>query len=77
VGYNSFDYCLVIIKMKKKIKDTKKQKQPYTCPVCGGRGSVLGGFYGFGYASVSSALSETCRSCKGTGIVWGGNKNEK
>jgi len=55
--------------MKKKIKDTKKQKQPYTCPVCGGRGSVLGGFYGLG-STTNITSPEECKTCKGTGVIW-------
>lgn len=46
--------------------------KPYKCPVCDGHGIVPGGFYystdGF---SVSTAVTEPCRACGGTGIVWG------
>lgn len=43
---------------------------PHCCPVCGGRGQVQIGFY------MSSAVGyetghESCRSCSGTGILWG------
>ena len=55
--------------MKKK-KDTEKQKQPYCCPVCNGRGAVLGGFYGGSASTVGLSFEETCRSCKGTGVIW-------
>jgi len=46
---------------------------PYTCPVCFGRGIVDNGFYNcIGQYGISTSTSpETCRSCGGTGIVWG------
>lgn len=46
------------------------RKVPFKCPVCYGSGTKLGSFY----ASVSdTAVSDhvSCRSCAGTGIVWG------
>ena len=49
--------------------------RPYRCPVCDGRGTVPAGFYdgdnGCGTATTSSITPETCRTCHGTGIVWG------
>lgn len=47
-------------------------KKPFTCPVCVGRGFVSGGFYSStGNTWVSSTTApDTCRSCKGTGVVW-------
>ncbi len=49
-----------------------EQQTAHCCPVCGGNGLVSGGFYnqvsGFG---MSTTISEQCRSCQGTGIVWG------
>jgi len=69
---------------KKKIQDSKSfpdamtsqifhQKIPYCCPVCGGNGLVPHGFYNQtgGQWITSSFSPETCRSCNGTGIVWG------
>lgn len=46
--------------------------KPYLCPVCKGTGNVQGGFYQStsGHSVWYNAL-ETCRSCGGTGIVWG------
>jgi len=46
---------------------------PYVCPVCGGNGLVNQGFYNqtSGQWSTSTTLPETCRTCGGTGIVWG------
>ena len=45
---------------------------PYTCPICGGKGKVQNGFYSvMGYGSTTNASPENCRSCNGTGIVWG------
>jgi len=43
-------------------------KKPYTCPVCNGKGEVGCGFYTG--ASIGTA-NEKCRSCNGTGILWG------
>lgn len=47
---------------------------PHRCPVCRGIGLVAQGFYiAIGqptFGSTSTAL-ETCRSCWGTGILWG------
>jgi hypothetical protein len=47
--------------------------KPYRCPICGGTGKVQAGFYDqFGGAwSTTSISPEPCRSCNGTGIVWG------
>lgn len=42
---------------------------PYTCPVCGGRGSVQFGFYDLGTASTSTA-ADRCRTCFGAGVIW-------
>lgn len=46
--------------------------KPYLCPVCKGTGNVQGGFYQStpGHSVWCNTL-ETCRSCGGTGIVWG------
>ena len=46
---------------------------PYCCPVCGGKGVVPTGFYE-GWSGGSSSdffMPETCRSCNGTGVIWG------
>jgi len=49
--------------------------KPYTCPVCGGRGIVPAGFYtSVGYYSTTGNTTEHCRSCSGTGIIWGNSK---
>lgn len=62
----STDYYMVI--------DDNKDKKPYVCPVCQGRGIVHNGFYNstgsITYGSTSTA-PEICRTCDGTGIVWG------
>ena len=46
---------------------------PFVCPVCGGNGLVANGFYNQvgGEWSSTSLTPEQCRSCQGTGIVWG------
>ena len=48
------------------------RKIPYQCPVCGGNGIVDAGFYGqtSGYWTSVGGF-ETCRSCNGTGIIYG------
>lgn len=48
-------------------------KKPYICPVCLGNGLVPNGFYNqtSGCWSTTSTTPEICRTCKGTGIVWG------
>ena len=47
--------------------------QPFTCPVCLGRGKVPNGFYGavgVEMWSVSDLTPEPCKSCGETGVVW-------
>lgn len=44
---------------------------PHKCPVCVGRGEVPVGFYGDPLASTSLSDDTTCRSCKGSGVLWG------
>ncbi len=41
---------------------------PHRCPVCAGRGSVPCGFY---TPWGNSTAEDPCRSCGGTGILWG------
>ena len=47
--------------------------RPYKCPVCFGTGAVASGFYSSttGVWTSTSTSTEVCRSCFGTGIVWG------
>ncbi|MFP4019102.1 MAG: hypothetical protein ACLFUH_07620 [Bacteroidales bacterium] len=50
-----------------------KPSAPHACPVCGGNGLVLPGFYSQNpgdWMSVTNA-HEKCRSCNGTGVLWG------
>ena len=55
------------------IEFTPISNLPYCCPVCCGNGLVTNGFYTqvSGHWSSSDATPEMCRSCNGTGIVWG------
>ena len=55
------------------ISDVNKSLAPHRCPVCNGKGLVPNGFYlqTSGHSSTSSITPEPCRSCGGTGIVWG------
>ena len=50
-----------------------KSLAPHRCPVCNGSGLVPNGFYmqTGGHWPTTSTIPETCRSCGGTGIVWG------
>lgn len=49
-----------------------KKLQPFCCPICQGKGKVSGGFYNsVGGYSTSNCAAEQCRSCNGTGIIWG------
>lgn len=47
---------------------------PHKCPVCNGRGRVPAGFYEQGVSGERYTLSdltpETCKSCKGRGVIW-------
>ena len=47
--------------------------KPFNCPVCGGKGIVPNGFYSIHpeLYSTTQANGETCRSCNGSGIVYG------
>lgn len=44
---------------------------PYRCPICMGIGTVLSSFYSFSFGISNTSVHETCRTCQGTGIVWG------
>ncbi len=50
-------------------------RTPHRCPVCAGNGLVANGFYTQGNMggswSAAGSGPETCRSCNGTGVVWG------
>ena len=45
---------------------------PYCCPVCGGKGTRPADFYTGGTMTTGGLLPVSCKSCLGTGIVWGG-----
>ena len=47
--------------------------KPYMCPICYGKGTVPNNFYTDFGASTSTA-PEICKSCRGSGIIFGGNK---
>jgi len=52
------------------------RKVPYRCPVCGGNGIVAAGFYTQTSGCwTSTGGFEMCRSCNGTGIVYGEETN--
>jgi probable addiction module antidote protein len=45
---------------------------PYKCPVCEGKGSVRAGFYSLCNSTYLSIFGEElCKTCNGSGIVWG------
>lgn len=53
------------------------QSTPHRCPVCNGAGTVRPGFYDHGNPlTMTNAVSEQCRSCFGSGIVWSMNVQE-
>ena len=54
------------------------QRKPFCCPACNGKGKVQQGFYDMGpmgwrsgTVSTTDSTPENCRSCGGSGIVWG------
>jgi|LSQX01.3.fsa_nt_gb DnaJ-class molecular chaperone len=51
-------------------------RRPFKCPVCGGRGIVPNGFYDIFPQSITSIIPETCKTCHGSGIIWGENITE-
>lgn len=50
-----------------------RARRPYVCPVCRGNGLVPNGWYARtnGNWSAADTTSERCRSCLGTGLIWG------
>ena len=58
---------------KNTIMNREHSKYPFVCPVCGGNGLVPNGFYSQtgGQWSTTDTTPEECRTCNGTGIVWG------
>ncbi len=48
----------------------QSSKKPHYCPVCGGKGKLPNGFYGFA-ETTSEFIPENCRSCNGKGVIWG------
>lgn len=52
--------------------DISQKKKPHVCPVCDGKGFVPSGFYEpVEMWASSSASNQQCRTCNGTGLVWG------
>ena len=52
------------------------QRKPVCCPVCYGKGTVHPGFYdhhreAWAWGGTAIPTPENCRSCGGSGIVWG------
>lgn len=45
-------------------------QSPHCCPVCGGRGWVMPGFYNPWGLLGSNVADETCRTCSGSGVLW-------
>jgi hypothetical protein len=46
-------------------------KVPYRCPVCEGRGRVPVGFYNPLLQDGNQPTFQDCRSCRGSGVIWG------
>ena len=61
------------VRSSNQVLNVGSSKTPHRCPVCYGKGLVPNGFYNtvIKYDSTMSTAPETCRSCNGTGIVWG------
>lgn len=58
--------------MLDQMAEVSKVKTPYCCPVCGGSCIVPGGFYlSPSGNTISTNVTEPCKSCQGTGIIWG------
>jgi hypothetical protein len=54
----------------------QREGKYYTCPVCAGTGQRQHGFYNdFGYNNGTTTFTCSgtviCRSCGGTGVIWG------
>jgi hypothetical protein len=49
----------------------KLELKPFKCPICAGKGKLPPGFYSWNNTTSSSCCEETCKPCKGTGIIWG------
>ena len=54
-----------------RVPGVRPSTQPYVCVVCSGRGSVPANFYNDASLTSFSTARETCRSCSGTGVLWG------
>ena len=66
-------HCEVTLNSPSGTINLVQSKQAYKCPVCEGNGLVPNGFYNQtdGQWSSTSITPEICKSCKGTGVVWG------
>lgn len=62
----------VAIELLNEEQELLKLLPPHCCPICGGNGLVSGAFYTslLGSVGTGDRITEECRSCKGTGIVW-------
>lgn len=52
----------------------KKLRQPFACPICGGRKLLPAGFYSVPVGqpfSSTSCNNEICQTCDKDGLVWG------
>jgi DnaJ-class molecular chaperone len=52
---------------------SQQSAKPHACPVCGGRGKVPLGFYVSQNPQMTTGGTgtEMCKSCSGSGLVWG------
>lgn len=65
----TYGCCGVNIKSKEEFNSCpivnpviEKEKKPYKCPVCEGKGTYLG---------IEQIPVQNCTSCDGKGIIWG------
>ena len=64
--------CPNYVRTSKPVITYTHEKIPYRCPVCGGKGELPSGFYQTKkYYSTANTSPEPCRTCNGTGIIWG------
>lgn len=62
----------LILKLIHKIEDKRESPEYQRCPVCNGVGFVSGGYFnrpGDAVEWVSATGTDTCKICKGTGII--------
>lgn len=65
-GFGPCPHCASV---KLMYPDPNAIKRPYLCPVCNGACQVNRALYG--ETSSTSGNMTTCKSCNGSGVLWG------